>query len=136
MPFHLTQGTFSFLPPLTDDEIRMQFRRVYDTIVEPATTAELTAAGFLVPARSTFQQSSDVDRPGVKIGISQGSTTQSELGRELKHASMVPVASLQQAITSTRRAIQASRHAITLGPASDRVDRSSGRVIARESRVD
>jgi ribulose-bisphosphate carboxylase small chain len=24
MAFHLTQGTFSFLPPLTDDEIRMQ----------------------------------------------------------------------------------------------------------------
>ncbi len=24
MPFHLTQGTFSFLPPLTDDEIRSQ----------------------------------------------------------------------------------------------------------------
>ena len=24
MPFHLTQGTFSFLPPLTDEEIRLQ----------------------------------------------------------------------------------------------------------------
>ena len=24
MPFKLTQGTFSFLPPLTDDEIRLQ----------------------------------------------------------------------------------------------------------------
>jgi ribulose-bisphosphate carboxylase small chain len=24
MPFHLTQGTFSFLPPLTDEEIRKQ----------------------------------------------------------------------------------------------------------------
>lgn len=30
MPFHLTQGTFSFLPDLTDDEIRMQVQYCLD----------------------------------------------------------------------------------------------------------
>lgn len=30
MPFHLTQGTFSFLPPLTDDEIRQQVQDCLD----------------------------------------------------------------------------------------------------------
>src|SRR5436305_1226124 len=30
MNFHLTQGTFSFLPPLTDDEIRMQVQYCLD----------------------------------------------------------------------------------------------------------
>ena len=30
MSFHLTQGTFSFLPPLTDDEIRMQVQYCLD----------------------------------------------------------------------------------------------------------
>src|SRR6266699_7074028 len=30
MAFHLTQGTFSFLPPLTDDEMRMQVQYCLD----------------------------------------------------------------------------------------------------------
>jgi ribulose-bisphosphate carboxylase small chain len=30
MTFHLTQGTFSFLPPLTDDEIRKQVQYCLD----------------------------------------------------------------------------------------------------------
>ena len=30
MAFHLTQGTFSFLPPLTDDEIKMQINYSLD----------------------------------------------------------------------------------------------------------
>ena len=30
MAFHLTQGTFSFLPPLTDDEIRAQVQYCLD----------------------------------------------------------------------------------------------------------
>ena len=30
MAFHLTQGTFSFLPPFTDDEIRMQVEYCLD----------------------------------------------------------------------------------------------------------
>ena len=32
MAFHLTQGTFSFLPPLTDDEIRLQVHIACKTI--------------------------------------------------------------------------------------------------------
>lgn len=30
MAFHLTQGTFSFLPPLTDDEIKMEINYALD----------------------------------------------------------------------------------------------------------
>ena len=39
----------------------------------------------------------EVDRAGVRVGVSQGSTSQGVLGRELKQAEVVPVASLKAA---------------------------------------
>lgn len=53
--------------------------------------------GYLVPQASTLQSPADVDRPGMKIGVSQGSTSQGTLTKAYKNASVVPVPSLKVA---------------------------------------
>jgi polar amino acid transport system substrate-binding protein len=50
--------------------------------------------GVLVPANSPIQSFADVDRAGVRLGVSQGSSSQGVLAQRLKLASLVPVASL------------------------------------------
>ena len=50
--------------------------------------------GVLVPANSRIQSFADVDRAGVRLGVSQGSSSQGVLGARLKQATLVPVASL------------------------------------------
>ena len=51
--------------------------------------------GYLVPAGSRIANAAEVDRSGIRVGVSQGSTSESVLKRDLKQASVVPVASLQ-----------------------------------------
>jgi polar amino acid transport system substrate-binding protein len=53
--------------------------------------------GVLVPAHSRIQSFADVDRAGVRLGVSQGSSSQGVLGQRLKQANLVPVASLDVA---------------------------------------
>lgn len=53
--------------------------------------------GYLVPAGSRIGGVADVDRPGVRVGVSQGSTSQSVLSRELKQAAVVAVPSIKAA---------------------------------------
>lgn len=53
--------------------------------------------GYLVPPASRLQGPADVDRPGMKIGVSQGSTSQGTLTKAYQQASVVPVASLKVA---------------------------------------
>jgi polar amino acid transport system substrate-binding protein len=50
--------------------------------------------GVLVPANSRIQSFADVDHTGVRLGVSQGSSSQGVLGARLKQATLVPVASL------------------------------------------
>jgi polar amino acid transport system substrate-binding protein len=50
--------------------------------------------GYLVAGDSTWRNVSEVDRPGAKIGVSQGSTSQSTLPGLLRSATLVPVPSL------------------------------------------
>jgi polar amino acid transport system substrate-binding protein len=50
--------------------------------------------GVLVPAHSRIQSFADVDRAGVRLGVSQGSSSQGVLAGRLKSASLHPVASL------------------------------------------
>lgn len=50
--------------------------------------------GYLVAASSPIKQLADVDRPGMRIGVSQGSTSEGVLGRQFKSASVVPIASM------------------------------------------
>lgn len=53
--------------------------------------------GYLVPVGSPIAAVTDVDKPGVRVGVSQGSTSQGTLGRQFKSAAIVPATSLKQA---------------------------------------
>jgi polar amino acid transport system substrate-binding protein len=53
--------------------------------------------GYLVPARSQVQTVADVDRSGVRVGVTEGSSSQGVLGRQFKAAKVVPVPSLKVA---------------------------------------
>ncbi|MBU0588555.1 MAG: transporter substrate-binding domain-containing protein [Gammaproteobacteria bacterium] len=53
--------------------------------------------GYLVPPNSVMQSPAEADRPGMRIGVSQGSSSQGTLTREYKHATVVPASSLQVA---------------------------------------
>jgi polar amino acid transport system substrate-binding protein len=54
--------------------------------------------GYLVAPRSAISTPADIDRPGVRVGVSQGSTSQTELAGELHKATIVPAASLKDAV--------------------------------------
>ncbi len=53
--------------------------------------------GYLVMADSALSQIVQIDRPGIRVGVSQGSSTQRVLTREFKSATVVPVANLKLA---------------------------------------
>jgi polar amino acid transport system substrate-binding protein len=54
--------------------------------------------GFLAAAGSPVTTLADVDRPGVRVGVTQGGTMNSALARELKNATVVPAATLKDGI--------------------------------------
>lgn len=54
--------------------------------------------GFLVPPGSPMSRHADVDRPGSRVGVSQGSSTERELAGGFKHAVMVGTPTLKSAI--------------------------------------
>jgi polar amino acid transport system substrate-binding protein len=60
-------------------------------------TALALDKSYLVPAGSRIADAAAVDREGVRVGVSQGSSSQGELTHVLKHARIVPVASLKEA---------------------------------------
>lgn len=53
--------------------------------------------GVLVPAGSPVTTVEAIDRPGVRIGVSQGSSSERTLGGRLKHATLVPMPTLDAA---------------------------------------
>ena len=53
--------------------------------------------GLLVPAGSDITTFAGADRAGVRIGVSQGSSSQSALGQRLQNARVVPASSLEVA---------------------------------------
>jgi polar amino acid transport system substrate-binding protein len=53
--------------------------------------------GFLVAPRSSIVAIADVDKPGVRIGVLQGSTSQTALPGVLKYAAVVPAPTLKAA---------------------------------------
>jgi polar amino acid transport system substrate-binding protein len=59
--------------------------------------------GYLVPAGSPIASIADVDRPGMRIGVTQGSSSQGTLGRQFKHATIVTAASMADATQLLRR---------------------------------
>lgn len=54
--------------------------------------------GFLVPPGSPLSKHADVDQPGIRVGVSQGSSTESELSGVFRHAVMVRTPTLKTAI--------------------------------------
>jgi polar amino acid transport system substrate-binding protein len=61
---------------------------------EPLVRLEL---GFLVPGDSPLRSVADIDRPGLKVGVSQGSSSQQSLPRLYKAMALVPATSLEAA---------------------------------------
>jgi polar amino acid transport system substrate-binding protein len=53
--------------------------------------------GVLVGPSSTLTAFSQVDRPGLRVGVTQGSSSQTVLRQRFKHAQVVPVTSLAAA---------------------------------------
>jgi polar amino acid transport system substrate-binding protein len=58
----------------------------------------LLELGYLAPAGSPISSIADADRSGIRIGVTQGSTSSSTLPRQLKHAAIVPAPSMKSAI--------------------------------------
>jgi polar amino acid transport system substrate-binding protein len=54
--------------------------------------------GYLALAGSPVSTLADVDRPGIRVGVTQGSTSEGTLSREFKNATVVPAPTLKSAI--------------------------------------
>jgi polar amino acid transport system substrate-binding protein len=63
-------------------------------------------AGFLVPAGSPVSTMADVDRTGIRVGVTRGSTSDGKFSRELKNAVLVRAATFNDAVEllASRRA--------------------------------
>jgi polar amino acid transport system substrate-binding protein len=62
---------------------------------QPVLAIEL---GYLVPENSPIGKVEDIDRPGVKIGVTKGSTSERTLPAKFKNATIVPAESVKVAI--------------------------------------
>ena len=62
---------------------------------QPVLSLEL---GYLVPAGSPVTSFTGVDRPGVRVGVSQGSSSQGVLTREFKHAKVITAPTLKDGV--------------------------------------
>lgn len=62
---------------------------------QPLLSIEL---GYLVPPGSALATIADIDRAGLRVGVTQGSTSQGTLPGRLKHAAVVPAATLKAAV--------------------------------------
>jgi polar amino acid transport system substrate-binding protein len=58
--------------------------------------------GYLVPADSDIRAMAKIDREGVHVGVSEGSTSEGTLSRELRNAAVVRVISIKAAIDLLR----------------------------------
>jgi polar amino acid transport system substrate-binding protein len=63
---------------------------------QPVLAIEL---GFLVPANSPIGKVENIDKAGVKIGVTKGSTSERTLPAKFKNATIVPVESVKAAVT-------------------------------------
>ena len=54
--------------------------------------------GYLVSSRSSIATLADVDRPGVRVGVTAGGSSHATLQREFKHATVVPSPSVTAAV--------------------------------------
>src|SRR6185295_8367159 len=54
--------------------------------------------GYLVPPRSSISTFADIDRPGIRVGVTAGGSSHATLSRELKQATVVPSPSVTAAL--------------------------------------
>ncbi len=59
--------------------------------------------GYLVPAASPIASLPDVDRPGLRVGVTQGSTSQGTIPKLLPNATVVPAQNAARAIEMFER---------------------------------
>jgi polar amino acid transport system substrate-binding protein len=64
------------------------------SFAKPMISLEL---GYLVPSGGKIQNPSDIDRTGMRVGVSEGSSSQAVLERRFQHARVLPMASLKLA---------------------------------------
>ncbi|WP_262048436.1 ABC transporter substrate-binding protein [Bradyrhizobium sp. Bra78] len=62
---------------------------------QPVLAIEL---GYLVPANSPVGRVEDIDKPGIKIGVTKGSTSERTLPARFKNATIVPAESVKVAV--------------------------------------
>ena len=67
---------------------------------QPVLAIEL---GYLVPAHSPISEIEDIDKPGVKIGVTKGSTSERTLPTKFKNATIVAAESVKVAIAMFSR---------------------------------
>ncbi len=58
--------------------------------------------GYLVPPASRITSMAEVDRAGVRVGVSEGSTSEATLSKEFKHATIVRAPTLKAAVEMLR----------------------------------
>jgi polar amino acid transport system substrate-binding protein len=63
----------------------------------------LLELGYLTPAGSPVASIADADRAGIRIGVTQGSTSSSTLPRQLRNAAIVPAPSMKRAMEMLSR---------------------------------
>ena len=59
--------------------------------------------GYLVPANSSILRADEIDRPGVRIGVTKGSTSERTLPARFTNATIVPAESVELAIGMLNR---------------------------------
>lgn len=59
--------------------------------------------GYLVPANSPISRAEDLDRPGVRIGVTKGSTSERTLPTRFKDAKVVPAENVKIAVEMLNR---------------------------------
>jgi len=59
--------------------------------------------GYLVPAASPIASLPDVDKPGLRVGVTQGSTSQGTIPKLLRNATVVPAQNAARAIEMFER---------------------------------
>ena len=67
---------------------------------QPVLSIEL---GYLVPSNSPIVKVDDIDRPGVRIGVTKGSTSERTLPARFKNATVVPAESVKIAVAMFAR---------------------------------
>jgi polar amino acid transport system substrate-binding protein len=67
-------------------------------IVDFSQTLLSLELGYLVPAHSSIRAIADLDKTGMRVGVTQGSTSQGTLPKVLTSASVVPAPNLKAAV--------------------------------------